>query len=45
MTLAATVTSMEDHGYIVDFGIDGLAGFLAHKEVEKVVVGGILDLI
>ncbi|EPQ29181.1 uncharacterized protein PFL1_03468 [Pseudozyma flocculosa PF-1] len=34
-TLSATVSSLEDHGYILDAGIDELSGFLNFKNVAK----------
>ncbi|PWN54434.1 nucleic acid-binding protein [Violaceomyces palustris] len=34
-TLAATVSSIEDHGYLLDSGIDELSGFLSYKEAAK----------
>ncbi|KAJ2999616.1 rRNA biogenesis protein rrp5 [Globomyces sp. JEL0801] len=34
-TLPATVQSKEDHGYVIDFGIDGVSGFLSLKECKE----------
>lgn len=33
-TVAAAVASVEDHGCIMDLGIDGLSGFLPNGEIE-----------
>ncbi|TPX37608.1 hypothetical protein SmJEL517_g00637 [Synchytrium microbalum] len=33
MTLSATVTSQEDHGYALSFGIEGVTGFLNNKHL------------
>ncbi|KAI8900511.1 hypothetical protein BC833DRAFT_523413 [Globomyces pollinis-pini] len=35
ITLPATVQSKEDHGYVIDFGIDGVSGFLSLKECKE----------
>ena len=34
-TLSAAVKSVEDHGYILDFGINDVSGFLSFAEAEK----------
>ncbi|KAG8985781.1 rRNA biogenesis protein rrp5 [Tulasnella sp. JGI-2019a] len=34
-TLPAVVQTIEDHGYIIDFGIAGISGFLSFKEAQK----------
>lgn len=34
-TLPAAVRSVEDHGYILDFGIAGITGFLSFDEAHK----------
>ncbi|KAG9054803.1 rRNA biogenesis protein rrp5 [Serendipita sp. 407] len=36
MVLPAYVSSVEDHGYTIDFGISGVTGFLAFKDAENV---------
>lgn len=33
-TVAAAVASVEDHGCIMDLGVDGLTGFLSNSEVD-----------
>ncbi|KAH7885958.1 hypothetical protein F5I97DRAFT_1927833 [Phlebopus sp. FC_14] len=50
-TLPAAVQSVEDHGYILDFGISGVSGFLAFKEAHKdgsgesrLQIGALLDV-
>jgi rRNA biogenesis protein RRP5 len=35
MTVSGTVTSIEDHGYIISTGIKGTNAFLSKKETEK----------
>jgi rRNA biogenesis protein RRP5 len=48
--LPAAVQSVEDHGYILDFGIPAISGFLSFKEMETSVyrdrlpVGHFLDV-
>ncbi|KAI8105276.1 hypothetical protein M9435_000444 [Picochlorum sp. BPE23] len=43
--LTACVKSVEDHGYIVDFGIKGTTGFLMKKNtVKEYLEGSILDV-
>lgn len=43
--LTACVKSVEDHGYIVDFGIKGTTGFLMKKNtVKDYLEGSILDV-
>ncbi|KAJ3098421.1 hypothetical protein HDU97_004005 [Phlyctochytrium planicorne] len=37
MTISASVVSVEDHGYIVDYGLDGVKGFLLKKKCTKFV--------
>lgn len=34
-TLSAAVQSVEDHGYILDIGVQGSSGFLSFKEAKK----------
>ncbi|EHA53010.1 hypothetical protein MCOR27_006576 [Pyricularia oryzae] len=34
-TVAGSISSVEDHGYVVDLGIQNLTGFLSKKEVDK----------
>ncbi|KIM88562.1 hypothetical protein PILCRDRAFT_813517 [Piloderma croceum F 1598] len=34
-TLSAAVKSIEDHGYVLDLGIQDVSGFLSFKEAEK----------
>ncbi|KAI9366055.1 hypothetical protein DFJ73DRAFT_955849 [Zopfochytrium polystomum] len=34
MILSASVTSVEDHGYLLDFGMDQLTGFLHQKQAK-----------
>lgn len=34
-TVAAAVISVEDHGYIMDLGIDGQRGFLSNNEIDE----------
>lgn len=34
-TLSAAVRSVEDHGYILDLGLDDVSGFLSFKEAGK----------
>ncbi|KAJ3175830.1 rRNA biogenesis protein rrp5 [Geranomyces variabilis] len=47
LMIAASVSSEEDHGYVVSFGIDGVSGFLLKKnaagplQVGQIVFGGI----
>ncbi|PVZ96916.1 hypothetical protein BB558_007153 [Smittium angustum] len=35
MLIAASITSVEDHGYILNTGIDGIQGFLAYSESQE----------
>lgn len=50
-TLSAAVQSVEDHGYILDIGVQGSSGFLSFKEAKKggsdcskLHVGQLLDI-
>lgn len=49
-TLTASVKSIEDHGYILDLGIDDTSGFLSFKDVKgsasitRYHVGQLLDV-
>ena len=50
--MSASVKSIEDHGYILDFGIEETSGFLAFKDVKdprhttdsRYYVGQLLDV-
>lgn len=33
--MLGAVASVEDHGYIISFGVDGFTGFLAKKDADK----------
>jgi rRNA biogenesis protein RRP5 len=51
-TLPASITSIEDHGYTLDFGIHDVVGFLSFKDVKdwerskgKLKVGMLVDTI
>lgn len=37
--LPASVASIEDHGYILDFGIPNVSGFLSFKDAKKELLG------
>ena len=37
--LPASVASIEDHGYILDFGIPDVSGFLSFKDAKKELLG------
>lgn len=34
------MASIEDHGYILDFGIPNVSGFLSFKDAQKELQGG-----
>ena len=36
-TFSAAVQSVEDHGYVLSLGVDGVSGFLHNKEAETFV--------
>ncbi|KAI0308284.1 U3 snoRNP-associated protein Rrp5 [Multifurca ochricompacta] len=38
-TMSASVKSIEDHGYILNFGIPEVSGFLSFKETKKALEG------
>jgi rRNA biogenesis protein RRP5 len=40
MTCAAVVTSQEDHGYILDFGVEGVSGFIKNKDAYGTLKSG-----
>lgn len=51
-TLPASITTIEDHGYTLDFGIHDVAGFLPFKDIKdwedrkgKLKVGMLVDTI
>ncbi|KAF7723464.1 rRNA bioproteinsis protein rrp5 [Apophysomyces ossiformis] len=37
MTLGAAVQSVEDHGYILNLGVNGLTGFCKHKDAKTYI--------
>lgn len=37
--MAASIKHVEDHGYSVNLGFGGLAGFLSFKEAKKATLG------
>ena len=46
--LAASVKSVEDHGYVLDFGIKGATGFLTKKNVSEgreLLPGSLVDVL
>ena len=47
--IPAVVTSVEDHGYIVEFGIDGSTGFLsrdsAGDEHDSLLTGQLIEVV
>ncbi|KAF9460156.1 hypothetical protein BDZ94DRAFT_1266781 [Collybia nuda] len=53
-TITAAVQSIEDHGYILDFGVAGVSGFLSFKDTKlgspviqkkKIYIGQLVDAV
>lgn len=43
MTISCVVKSEEDHGFILDIGINGMSGFIKHKDLkEKPILGQVI---